>query len=316
MLVLLLLGLILLAVVNYLIQELGKNTAPPVQPPAAGATSSAVNEANYIRGGWQKDATRVLGEYMAGTTAAEKIPYILHGEALAPKIETFYGGCVINDSDTPADGFSVYELPEKDLQRGLFMMIYELPPQFDSKEFFRPLASLEVQHGLDRADLLLNSLARAADFATEPLRVLAFFKRTDNGLKLDWETFAQTKYRTFLDFIELPEADQTAIFRVHIQEDVSEKTIAVPATRSYRLFDPANRHDSVRVNVKIESEAGRLLSEINWRDGSDSEPVTPTATVELKWAGERDAPELVINKFICWEFLGLGGEQIPVTAAK
>jgi hypothetical protein len=315
MLVLLVLGIILLGVVYYLIQELGKNIAPPTLDAPAGANSS-FNEANYIRVGWQKDAARVLGEFMAGTTPAEKIPHILNGEALAPKIEDFYGGGIINDSDTPAEGFSIYELPEKDRQRGLFMMIYDLPPQFDIKEFFRPLASLEVQYGLDQADLLLSTVARAGNFATEPVRVHAFFKRTDKGLKLDWETFAQTKYRTFLNFIELPEIRHSGVFRVIVMEDVPEKGHAVPGTRTYRLIDPANISDSARVNVKVDSEVGRLLSEINWRDGSDSDPVTRTATVDLKWTGEADALELVIDKFICWEFLGLGGEEASATAAK
>jgi hypothetical protein len=143
-------------------------------------------------------------------------------------------------SDTPADGFSVYDVPEKDRQRGLFMMIYDLPPQFEFKQSFRPLATLEVQHGLDPAAPLFGRLARAADCASDPVRVLAFIKRTDKNLKLDWETS---------------------------------------------------------------------------RDASDSEPVTSAATVELKWEDKPDAPELAICRFLCWEFLGLGGEQSPRTVA-
>jgi hypothetical protein len=313
MLVLLALALILLGVVYLIIQELGKNIAPPV--PDAPVGTSSVNDANYIRVGWKKDASRVLGEYIAGTTAREKIPTILNGETLAPEVIDFYGGSVIDDSDTPAEDFSVYELPEEDRKRGLFMMIYDLPPQLEIKEFFRPLASLEVQYGLDEADLLLSTVARVGNFTTEPLRVHAFFKRTDQGLKLDWEVFTQTKYRTFLNFVELPETGRTGIFRVIVMEDVPEKGHAVPGTRTYRLVDPANISDSARVNVKVDSDAGRTLSEINWRDGNEKEPVTRTATVELEWAGEPNAPELALKRFICWEFLGLGGDEAPATAS-
>ncbi|MES2659884.1 MAG: hypothetical protein V4689_14790 [Verrucomicrobiota bacterium] len=300
-------------VVYFASQELGKNVPPPEVKATAG--DPAINEANYIRIGWQKDAYKLLKDYMAATTSAEKVPFVLNGETLAPKIEDFYGGGVINDTDTPADGFSIYELSEEDRKRGLFMMIYDLPPQFDMKEFFRPLASLEVQYGVDEADLLLSTLARVGNFAMEPLRVHAFFKRTSTGLKLDWEIFAQTKYRTFQNFVELPEVGQTGVFRVFIVEDVPEKGRAVAGARTYRMVDPANTTDTARVNVKVDSEIGRALSLINWRDTKENHPITKTATVELKWIGEADAPELSINKFICWEFLGLGGQETPATAS-
>lgn len=294
-------------------QELGKNVDPPTPRNAAGDPTA--NEANYIRIGWQKEAYQVLRGYMAATEAKDKIPFVLNGAQLAPKIEDFYGGGMIIDTDTPADAFSVYELSEEDRKRGLFMMIYDQPPQFEMKEFFRPLASLEVQYGINEADLLLSTLARVGNFAMEPLRVHAFFKRTPEGLKLDWEIFAQTKYRRFQNFVELPEAGQTGTFRVFIVEDVPDKGRAVAGTRTYRVVDPANTTDIARVNVKVDSETGRALSLINWRGTKENRPITRTATVELKWSGEADSPELEISRFLCWEFLGLGGQETPSTAS-
>ena len=256
----------------------------------------------------------MLRGYLAATTTQDKIPFILNGSALATKIEDFYGGGRINDSDTPAEAFSIYALTEEDRKRGLFMMIYDQPPQFDIKEFFRPLASLEVQYGVDEADLLLSTLSRS-NFAMEPLRVHAFFKRTPAGLKLDWEVFTQTKYRTLQNFVELPETGQTGIFRVFIVEDVPEKGRAVAGTRTYRVTDTANTGDSARVNVKVDSDIGRALSIINWRGTKENRPLTRTATVELKWSGPAAAPELEISRFVCWEFLGLGGQDTPATAS-
>lgn len=195
------------------------------------------------------------------------------------------------------------------------MMIYDQPPQFDMREFFRPLASLEVQYGVDEADLLLSTLARAGNFAMEPLRVQAFFKRTPQGLKLDWEIFAQTKYRTLRNFVEQPEVGQTGIFRVLIVEDVPDKGRAVAGTRTYRVADPANTGDSARINVKVDSETGRGLSLLNWRGTKENRPLTRTATVELKWSGPATAAELEISRLVCWEFLGLGGQETPATAS-
>lgn len=294
-------------------KELGNNIPPPTTVSIKNANPAAM-DANYIRTGWQKEAYQLLRDYIAATSSEEKLPHVLNSATLATTIGDFYGGGVINDSDTPADAFSVYELTEEDRKRGLFMMVFNQPPQFDMKEFFRPLASLEVQYGIDEADLLLSTFARFGNFAMEPLRVHAFFKRTPEGLKLDWEIFSQTKYRTFQNFVDLPEAGQTAVFRVFIVEDVPDKTQLEAGTRTYRLTDPANITDTARINVKVDSETGRTLSIINWRGAKDSHPTTRTATVELSWIGDNQAPELAISRFICWEFLGLGGNDPSPTA--
>lgn len=312
MLVLLLVILAAGAAVYFVTKEMGRNIPPPSIPAAAGDSSAREN--NYLRIGWKKDAYQVLRGYMAATTAEGKLPHILNGASLATRIDDFYGGGVIDDSDTPAEAFSVYELSEEDRKRGLFMMIYDQPPQFEMKEFFRPLAPLEVQYGLDEADLLLSTLARVGNFAMEPLRVHAFFKRTPDGLKLDWEVFAQTKYRTLQSFIELPETGVSGVFRVFIIEDVPNKNRMETGTRTYRIADPANTSDTARINVNVDSELGRALSVINWRGTKEARPITRTATVELKWTGDPADPQLEISRFICWEFLGLGGQESPPPA--
>lgn len=313
MLVLLAILLVGGAGVYFALKKLGWSFDLPTIKAAAG--DPAVIEADYIRTGWQQDAYHLLRGYLAATTTRDKIPFILNGNALAAKIEDFYGGSLIDDSDTPAEAFSVHELSAEDRKRGLFMMIYDQPPQLDITEFFRPLASLGVQYDLDEADLLHGTLARAADAATEPLRIHAFFKRTPQGLKLDWEIFAQTKYRTLQNFVDLPEVGQTGTFRVFIVEDVPAKGRAVAGTRTYRVVDTANTSDSARVNVKMDSETGSALSIINWRGTKENRPLTRTATVELKWSGAATAPELEISRFVCWEFLGLGGLDTPAPAS-
>jgi hypothetical protein len=313
LLIILLLGIAIGGVVIFAAREMGTRVEAPMAK--APISDPKVSEANYIRSGWQKEAYQLLRGYMAATDTENKTPFILKGSELSSKIEDFYGGSVIVDSDTPAEAFSIYELSEEDRKRGLFMMTYDQPPQFEMKEFFRPLASLEVQYGVDEADLLLSTLARVGNFAMEPLRVHAFFKKTSAGLKLDWEIFAQTKYRTLQTFVELPEVGQTGVFRVFIVEDVPEKGRAVAGTRTYRIADPANTGDTARINVKIDSEIGRALSLINWRGTKENRPITRTATLALKWTGEPAAPELEISRFICWEFLGLGGQETPATAS-
>ncbi|MBG7608481.1 MAG: hypothetical protein IZT59_10690 [Verrucomicrobia bacterium] len=49
--------------------------------------------------------------------------------------------------------------------------------------------------------------------------------------------------------------------------------------------------------------------------GSPEDKLIREATVELVWTGQTDNPTLEIKRFICWEFLGLGGKEIPATAS-
>lgn len=314
MLVLLVLILIGGAVVIYASSEMGRNISPPSTVRLPG--SAAASEDYYLRIGWQKEAYQVLRGYLAGKTVEEKLPYILHPESLAERMEDFYGGGEIIDTDTPADSFSPYELSMEDRKRGLFLMIYDQPTQFDIKEFFRPLASAEVQAGLDDAGLLLSSVAKMNNFTMAPLRGHAYFKRTPEGLKLDWEVFAQTKYSTFQTFVELPEIGLTGVFRVFVTEDVPDKRRVEQGCRTYRVFDTASPSVSTRINVKVDSDVGRTLSVLNWREIQDARPSTRTATVELQWMGDETSPQLKIKRFICWEFLGLGGEDGDAVSSK
>ncbi|BCU79502.1 hypothetical protein [Luteolibacter sp. LG18] len=285
----------------------GKSSGSLGQVSAPGAPGKS-SEEEFLRMGWQREAYKVLRGYTDASTSEGKAPYIVGGKAEVPKLHEFYGGGRIDDSDTPPEAFSVYELSMEDRKRGLFLMIYDQPPQFEMREFFRPLASLEVQYGLEDADLLLSSVARASNFAMEPVRVQAFFKRFPDGLRLDWDMFAQTKYRTLRNFVETPSPGQKAVFRVFVVEDVGDEGKSAPGTRTYRVADPATTSDSARIRVKVDSEAGRALSSINWRGSKDSRPQARTATVELEWVGADD-PQLTVSRFICWEFLGLGGQE-------
>lgn len=269
--------------------------------------------AGYLRGGWETEARTVLGGFLAAKTAAEKLPYILNGPMLEEALADFYGGTRIDDSDTPADSFTVYELSMEDRERGIFLMDYYRPPQFDLKEFFRPLAPAEVQIGLEEPGMLLAHTGSARNFIADPLRVRAFLKSTPQGLKLDWQVFAQTKYRTFQNFVELPGGGERGVFRVFIVEDFPEQGRDVAGFRTYRVADPAYTTDSARIRVQVDSDVGKKLSVINWRGIQDAKPSAPTATVELAWTGGASVPfELAIQRFICWEFLGLGDRGDPI----
>lgn len=266
--------------VYYAAQKMGSNIAPPTfktSKPVAPPT-----EAEYLRSGWQKEAHQLLRGYLAATNTAGKIPFILNGEALASKIESFYQPGLTAESNIAAEAFSAYPLTAEDQKRGLFLMVYSQPT--------------------------------VGSPAHDGPRVQAFFKRTPQGLKLDWEIFVQTQHRTLWNLQKRPELGRGGVFRVLIAEEAPDPRRAVAGFRDYRVKDPANSGDTARVTVKADSEAGRALSLIHGPAPKNERPITRTATLELTWRGTPASPQLEISRFICWEFLGLGGQEPSATA--
>ena len=265
-----------------------------------------IRRARYLRVGWRDDARAALEAFLAASSVADKARWSVGGEALIPEMREFYGSTGIDDRDTPAAAFFPLDLRLEDRERGLFLMIYDLPPQFELGDFFRPLAPLEVQYGLEGPDMLLASFGAISDFVKEPVRVEAFFKQEADGMKVDWHLFVQTKHRLFRAFQCAPSPGRRGVFRVFVGEDVPDAGRGQTGTRTYRLDDPIHADDSVRVRVPVDSEVGRILSRVNWRRHEGQLPEARTATLELAWH-DGEAPELAISRFICWEFLGLGG---------
>ncbi|MCH7226650.1 hypothetical protein [Haloferula sp. A504] len=307
--VLVLAGLLALAGGSFVVvKNLQANRALP--PPAVGPNDAVLREKQYLEKGWEEDAYGTLARFLEARRPPGKAAYSINGSSLLGEMESFYQSAAIDDSDTPAEAFSVFPLSMEDRERGIFMLVFDQPPVFEIDEFFAPLAPLDVQYKLREPDMLLATVARSSNFAAEPLKVQAIFKRTAEGLRLDWETFVQTKHRTLRDFLELPVAGREEVFRVIISETVPERRSAPAGHRTYLVSDPAHRsEDSARINVPVDSEVGRALSILNWRGTPDGRAISKTATLKLRWTRE-EIPRLELSKFICWEFLGVGGEAV------
>ncbi len=291
----------------------GSMEAPPAMK---GSPSPEMQEAYYLDKGWEADAREVLANFLAADTPMERARYSIRGDELLPEMEEFYAERSMDDSDTPAEAFSVYQLPIEDRKRGIFMLVYDQPPAFEMSEFFVPVVPLAVQYKVEEPDLLAATLGRAGNFASEPIKVQALFKRTSEGLKVDWEAFVQSKHRKFRDFLELPESGKTEVFRVLVVETVPENREVPAGHRVYLVIDPAYRNeDMARTVVPVDSEIGRALSILNWRGTNGGRATVRSATLELGWSDEA-TPQLEIERFICWEFLGVGGEALPGGGAR
>lgn len=249
---------------------------------------------SYLRGAWEKEAREVLRPYLVATTTYGKVPHILGGHAMLKEMETFYKGAIINDLDTPVEDFTVKSLSPEDHRRGLFRMAYEATPG--------TLLPRKPEGGSDAKLLYPEEAAR------EATRIHAFFKHTPHGLKLDWNVFAQTKYRTLLHFARQPHPNRKATFRVLVAQDLPSPDQTATHRLRYRIADPANPKDVIWACAAEHSQAAKALDEIHWIGRENRKPVTRSATLDLAWTGDDDQRELVVHRFICWEFLGLGAD--------
>ena len=221
-----------------------------------------------------------LEKYLAATTLDEKLNYVYNAEQLRPKIEAFYKDNTINEGDTLASAFSMVPLPENESKKGFILLTYN---QANSNS--------TGQHNI----------------------ILAFLKETEQGVKLDWEVFAQTKYRTLSNFIKTPALGKSEVFRVIVTKEPVADPAKNKTAASYQFADPAHQRDSVKIAPDPKSQAGQALSRLDQETAKISASLQRTATIELTWAGDPKNPQLQIKRFICWEFLGLGGKEIAET---
>ncbi|MFN4944895.1 MAG: hypothetical protein ACK5G9_14045 [Akkermansiaceae bacterium] len=223
-----------------------------------------------------------MEKYLAAYSLNEKMDYVLNAELLRPKIEAFYTNRTIDETNTPANKFSTVQIPEADSNKGFTLLQYNHPES-----------------------------TNATNLSNSNTKVLAFLKETEQGVKLDWEVFAQTKYKTFNAFIKNPIIAKTEVFRMIVTNEPATNPPNTPANdTSYKFTDPIHKDDSAQIYVLTTTQAGQALSSLDQESAKTNVPTHRTATVELIWAGTPEKPQLQVNRFICWEFLNLGGKEI------
>lgn len=262
----------------------------------------------YRRQGWIEEAEAVLVKFLEAKTVEERAALTIRGSLNEAEMAAVYDEFAEEVQRTPVDVFSPMLLADQDTKRGIFLMIYNRPEQFAIGGFFRPVPPMRVKYGLEEPDLFLVSEASLINFVDQPLRVMAYFLKTPEGMKLDWQSYAQTKYRLLRQFVDNPEAGRKGVFRVFVQEDVDLDGRDGEGFSVFRFSDPANQKDFAKVLVKNESELGRALAPLKWRGRVVGRAPIRNATVSLIWSND-EQPVLQMGELICWEFLGLGGER-------
>lgn len=262
----------------------------------------------YRAKGWIPEAEAVLAQMMSSKSVAERAALTIQGSQNTDSIALFEKRFPEETNRTPASAFSPILGGKADSDRGLFVLVYSRPREFSINSFFRPVAPLRVNYNLEKPNSFLILNSSSDNFVDDALIVTAYFKKTPEGLKLDWPTFSQSKYRLFEEFISTPQAGKSGIFRVSIQEDVDLESPATGRFSLFRLSDPVNRKSFTKILVPDDSIEGLAFAPLKWRHKLVSGPPTSNATVVLEWTNESE-PTLQMREFVCWEFLGLGGER-------
>ncbi len=287
-------------------QGLDSVTAAGDLPAAKDAGPSAEElEQAWRMEGWKQDASNVLSAFMAAKSPEERMKYVIANDEVSEDLARFYPPGS-DDADTPLEYFVHRMGTQQDHERGIFRMQYRQPAQIDMRNYFAPIGSLDKAMGVKGATLIDMAHAINKSHMSAPVEILAFFKKTDEGLKLDGSVFMQCKFRTFRSFVDFPKLGEKKTFRVKMSEAIDHEHRDNQNIRTYRIEDPAYADDYVNVSVRADSEIGRLLSPLNWR-GTNREYQSRTASIELGWSDQKPA-RLQLERLICWEFLGLGGE--------
>lgn len=283
----------------------------PLEVQTPKVKEEAVARQNFLNDGWMNYSSNTLVSFLKAQSPADKAPHILGGKEKIDHMTAFYGtGHAIDESDTPVDVFDHVPLDIDDRRRGIFLMQYDQPAQVDMRQFFVPVATLEVKHKLEEPDILLSAFADREQYMMEPVRVMAFFKEVENRLLLDWDVYSQTKYRTLKHFTKSARPGQKMTFRVMAREVLppARSSVDPSKTRFFRFSDPAHAGDKIDIPITNESLPGQILADIAWINIPGEEADNRYATVELAWT-ESDQPSLQLSRVICWEFLGLGGVE-------
>ena len=273
-----------------------------------------VNEKNlekkeYLKSGWREDASKVLDGFLKAKTPEEMAELVIAGEDLLPAMKEFYANPDRDESGLTESQFQHFPIAMEDRERGIFMMRLVHPEQWNLEQFFQPLPTIDSTLDPYSSDFLIKAGAVKNQFLTQPKVIRAFFKHDGESMKLDWQTYVQTKYALFSEFLGNPVSGQKKEFRLVVQEDIDYGIEGLGENdRVFYFADAAYPEAHTRIVVDMNSQPGKHLSEILWR-GTGEFMQARNATVELAWTNEAK-PRLTISRFLCWEFLGVGGEQI------
>ena len=251
----------------------------------------------------EDQTAQLLSDFITAGSPEEKMQYVIPNDGVLEGLENYFP-IGVSDDDLPISSFVFRGGNDQD--RGIYLMSYRRPAEVGVHDYFQAVSHLDAITQKD--DSLLDEVSHSSndDISSQDLSVIAFFKKMEDGLKLDSSVFIQSKFRTLQAFTGYPQPGKSKVFRVALSEMVSHDFHDDDTKRVYRVSDFAYPKEFVSVAVDVDSELGDKLAVLNWR-GTQQRVKQRMATVELMWSDD-ESPVLEMKSLLCWEFLGVGGE--------
>ena len=250
--------------------------------------------ARSVGGDLIRGAYVVLDQFLKAPSVEEKLKWVIRPEEVAPRLRQFYATRPLQEKLVASEFTPPERVSVRDLQRGIVVLMKRRQP------------------GKERSLLLENVPAResgANGRGMEPIEMIVFLRQTDDGMRLDFETFAQVRggeFREFLGSHGVPGTFRVRLTRAHYFGDrrlpgnaISiqiDDVVPLPAEEQPFVFVPASTDLGVEINQNLPWSDNLLNS-------------TRYATVRLAWKPSLLAPDekrLVVEELICWELLGVG----------
>ena len=215
----------------------------------------------------------VFQRFVSAASSDEKLRWVLRSAEIEPQLREFY-----------------LKNPE--------------PEPFSVSEFSPPakVSTVDLQRGI--AVLLKRSSDSRVD-------MIAFFRQTEDGIKLDWESYIQARTKRLSHFLRSSSAP-SEVFRVRLTRSHYFGTGRQPAkTLCIQMDGLVPLEEPPYVFVPDDSPlAMRIEAELPW--SASLKEGSRYATVKLGWEQAINngtaSGQLKLEELLCWELLGVGSE--------
>ena len=278
-----------------------RDAKPVAEGPVANLTdlSARANESAKV----------ALSGFLAAKDASSLAERVIDGEKKLPAIERYLKENGSFPKPGELDEISSLPLSAEDSKRGIAGLIYQRDPSVD----LLPTNSLSLLPLASRKAGSIDPMAMVSmSQGKKPRQALALFKRKDDRMLLDWDLFVQTWDRSLAAFRDGELGNGPMRFRVLVASDIPVfENGETMESAVFRMQDPLYVEDVVRVQTKCFSPEERKLLEFNRTSSGTSARVGQTRTATLDLVRDPESGRVGISRFVCWEFLGIGGKEQP-----
>jgi hypothetical protein len=220
----------------------------------------------------------VLSQFQTAETPEEKLKWVLRPDSVRAPLLRYYA----ENHDRPEESIAGFASPQRigvdDIRRGIVALVKQVPDESNPEK--------------------------------QDLKMIAFFKQTGEGIRLDWESYIQAKDGTFRQFLSEdnspPGVYRVRLTRAHYFGSGSQPTNTVCLQLDDLVSLPKQPYLFVPEGTAIADE---IKDNLVWSENFlDS---TRYATVRLAWKPSLQNPSarsLMIDELICWELLGVGSD--------